>query len=319
MPRNSIKEYLSFSKNDRIALIVITVVIGITMLIPYLIKKNKPATVLTPQLAIAVKQLDSLKNNHFSNLKTNEPRNYPYYADKDASHTYTPKGTLFNFDPNTLDEVGFEKLGLRPKTIGIIINYRNKGGKFKTPEDLQKIYGLHPNEFKRLLPYISISNREPQQEYVHDNNTANRPTYNKEKASGYSAPKLIDINKADTTAWITLPGIGSKLANRIVNFRDKLGGFHSIEQVAETYALTDSVFQKIKARLILESGITKININTADIELIKTHPYIRYKYAQQIIAYRNANGPYKSIDDLQKIMTLEQADYIKMRPYLTVE
>ncbi|NJL77073.1 MAG: helix-hairpin-helix domain-containing protein, partial [Saprospiraceae bacterium] len=35
-------------------------------------------------------------------------------------------------------------------------------------------------------------------------------------------------------------------ANRIVKFREALGGFASVEQVAETYQLPDSTFQKIK-------------------------------------------------------------------------
>ncbi len=318
MPRKLIKDYLSFSKNDRVAIVVIICIIGTTMVVPYFFKKNNSITVLTPELEIAVKKLDSFdsrKTKHFS-IENNS--GYPYYADRDVEKKYTVKGSLFNFDPNTLDADGFKKLGLRPTTIGTIMNYRNKGGKFRTAGDLQKIYGLHPDEFERLQPYITIAGRQQPSMQENEKSVENRQNYTGEKPAAYTI-KFIDINKADTTAWIALPGIGSKLANRIVNFRNKLGGFHSIEQVAETYALPDSVFRKIKPRLILEPGITKININTADIELLKTHPYIRYNNARLIIAYRNANGPFKSTDALQNIMTLKQEDYIKMLPYLTVE
>ena len=55
----------------------------------------------------------------------------------------------------------------------------------------------------------------------------------------------IDINTADTSAFIALPGIGSKLANRIVSFRTKLGGFNSVEQIRKVYGLQDSVFMLI--------------------------------------------------------------------------
>ena len=54
----------------------------------------------------------------------------------------------------------------------------------------------------------------------------------------------VDINTADTTAFISLPGIGSKLAARIVNFRDKLGGFYSIDQVGETLAYLILLFKR---------------------------------------------------------------------------
>jgi DNA uptake protein ComE-like DNA-binding protein len=66
---------------------------------------------------------------------------------------------------------------------------------------------------------------------------------------------IIDINSADTTSFIALPGIGSKLAARIINFRDKLGGFYSVAQVGETFGLPDSTFQKIKQYLKLENTV----------------------------------------------------------------
>ena len=104
---------------------------------------------------------------------------------------------------------------------------------------------------------------------------------------------VIDINTADTSAFISLPGIGSKLAARIVNFRDKLGGFYSIDQVGETFGLPDSTFQKIKQYLKLENtSIKKININTATVDELKAHPYIKYSVANPIIAYRNEHGPF---------------------------
>ena len=131
---------------------------------------------------------------------------------------------------------------------------------------------------------------------------------------------VIDINTADTTAWIALPGIGNKLAARIVNFRDKLGGFYSIDQVAETYGLADSVFQPIKQYLKLENkSVKKININTATVDQLKTHPYIRYALANSIITYRNEHGIFPSVNDLRKIMAVTDNILNKVSPYLTVE
>jgi competence protein ComEA len=73
-----------------------------------------------------------------------------------------------------------------------------------------------------------------------------------------------------------LPGIGSKLSQRIIAFRNKLGGFYSVEQVGETYRLPDSTFQKIKPKLILgNNNVKQININAASIDEMKAHPYLR--------------------------------------------
>ena len=83
----------------------------------------------------------------------------------------------------------------------------------------------------------------------------------------------IDINLADTTAFIALPGIGSKLADRIVRFREKLGGFYSTEQIGEVYGLADSVFQKIRSLLLMKPfQVKKININTCNIAVSEKVP-----------------------------------------------
>ena len=104
---------------------------------------------------------------------------------------------------------------------------------------------------------------------------------------------------------------------RIVNFREKLGGFYSIEQVRETYGLPDSTYQKIKLNLKLDnSEVKKININNASVEDLKSHPYIRYNIANAIIAYRKEHGSFSAISDLKKIMIITDEVYQKIAPYL---
>ncbi len=129
---------------------------------------------------------------------------------------------------------------------------------FIKPEDIKKIWGINEELADKLIPYIRIEKKE----YA----AIEKPVYEKKT---YTA-SIIDINTADTTAFIALPGIGSKLAQRIVTFRDKLGGFYKIEQVGETFGLADSTFQKIKPRLVLNNSFVKqININTATLMNLK--------------------------------------------------
>ncbi|CAN5518310.1 hypothetical protein BH10BAC3_BH10BAC3_18350 [soil metagenome] len=131
-------------------------------------------------------------------------------------------------------------------------------------------------------------------------------------------PKSIDINQADTTVFIALPGIGSKLATRIVNYREKLHGFYSVEQVGEVFGLADSTFQKIKHWLVInDTVISKININTANSDDLKT-PYISYNLANAIYQYRLQHGSFSSLADLKKIMLVSDAVFNKIVPYLTI-
>jgi len=236
---------------------------------------------------------------------------YAYQYDR-SKETYASKmqGELFFFDPNKLSATEWKKLGLRDKTINTIENYLNKGGHFRKPEDLQKVYGLRSNEYERLAQYVKIESAP-----VVNVNKNEKEIPNESFTSRYS---VIDINAADTSAFISLPGIGSRLAARIVNFRDKLGGFYSVMQIGETFGLPDSTFQEIKQYLKLENVfIKKININTATVDELKAHPYIKWSIANPIVAYRNEHGAFSNIEDIKKVMAVTDEIYNKIAPYLT--
>ncbi len=314
-----VADYLSFTKKDRIGILLLLLVIAGVFLIPQTIPSNAPKAGVIEDTAWAasMKRLEQKTiDNDQQAFSENNSSNYQY----DRSQGYTQslaKGELFNFDPNTLSAEGWKKLGLREKTIHTIQNYLSKGGHFRKPEDLQRVYGLFPDEFERLAPFIKIEAAEKENSFT----GFAEKTPGKEAPVKNYAPRyfIADINSADTTALIALPGIGSKLAMRIINFRDKLGGFYSISQVGETFGLADSTFQKIKQYLKLESSsVKKININTATLDELKAHPYIKWSIANPIIAYRNEHGNFLNLEDLKKVMAVTDAIYQKMAPYLEV-
>lgn len=319
MSRKFLTGYFSFTRKERTGIMVILLLILLFTVLPFLFPyfiSHKPADHAAFEKIIATlkyKQADSSRTFEQRNYDENNSRHY-YPSTPKNYYSKEPAGELFYFDPNTLSAAGWKKLGIRDKTITTIKNYLAKGGKFKQPEDISKIWGLHEDEVLRLLPYVAIP-QETSFTYNEKKNTDSR-IYDKPKYS----TKPIDINIADTTAFIALPGIGSKLANRIINFRDKLGGFYKVEQVAETFALPDSTFQKIKDRLILSDPIVKkININTAAIDELKMHPYIRYNLANAIIQYRAQHGKFSATGDIKKIMMVTEEVYNKLVPYLSVE
>ena len=175
---------------------------------------------------------------------------------------------------------------------------------------------MFPNEYERIAPYIKIEPvSEPNKNFTGKLSPEIQPV--KTYASRYAD---VDINSADTTAFIALPGIGSKLAARIISFRDKLGGFYSVAQLGETFGLPDSTFQKIKQYLKLENtSVRKININKATIDELKAHPYIKYSLASPIVAYRNEHGAFAKVEDIKKVMLVTDDIYNKIAPYLIVQ
>lgn len=311
-----VKDYLTFTVKDRIGMLLLLILLVGVYLYPNFYRRQ-PQPVDT---ALINQELQGLRIYIDSSRSTSSYRNdddydFEYRPSRKNYHTKneSAKGELFEFDPNTLDAQGWKRLGLRDRTIETIMKFTGKGYKFRKPEDIKRIYGLRSEDADRLIPYIKITA---------EGNTPNAVSFASSTIStkpSVTAPRVIDVNLADTSALIALPGIGSKLAARIVSFREKLGGFISINQVGETYALPDSTFQKIKGRLACANPQLKtININTADVNALKAHPYLRWNLANAIVAYRQQHGDFRNVDDLKKINIITDDVYQKAAPYLTV-
>lgn len=63
----------------------------------------------------------------------------------------------------------------------------------------------------------------------------------------------------------------------------------------------------------------KVNINTADVAELDTLPGIGPGYAQRIVAYREQHGPFRTIEDLQKVPGIGPATFARVRDLITVE
>jgi competence ComEA-like helix-hairpin-helix protein len=232
-----------------------------------------------------------------------------------------PSPKVFDFDPNTADRAALLQLGLPPKTAATLIKYRQKGGKFYRKEDLKKIYGLPEKDYQRLEPYISIAAADEPGPEGTASISFNASEERKAIPVSYSspAPIKIDINQSTATDWQKLYGIGPVLSKRIVKFRDKLGGFSAVEQVAETFGLPDSTFQAIRPQLKFSPISKKIAINTASAEALQAHPYIQWSQANVMVAYRKEHGPYRRLEDLKKVIALNEDLIDRLAPYLSFE
>jgi DNA uptake protein ComE-like DNA-binding protein len=310
----SFKEYFNFTKKERHGIIYIVSIIFILIIVPFLFPfftKEEKIDFSEFEKEIAQLKIDSFSKKMNSK---NEEEYYNDYTPAYKKYEASKPAELFYFDPNTATASDWIKLGIKPRTAETIQKYISKGGKFYKAEDIKKIWGLSEKDAQRLIPYVSIKAFQNNSSYQEQNKTT-------EKAFGKKDfIQKVDINIADTSQFISLPGIGSKLSKRIISFREKLGGFYSIDQIAETYLLPDSTFQKIRPYLILNSSaIKKININAASVDEMKVHPYIRYQMANAIFQYRQQHGNFNSVEEMKKIMKVTDEFYNKVFPYLSAE
>ena len=89
-----------------------------------------------------------------------------------------------------------------------------------------------------------------------------------------------------------------------------------MEQIAETYGLPDSVYQKIAPYVKASPPPVKIGINQISIDSLARHPYISWKQAKVVINYRTHHGPYKTASDLAKVRILSKEKCDMITPYL---
>ena len=100
----------------------------------------------------------------------------------------------------------------------------------------------------------------------------------------------ININTATAAELKKLRGIGDKLSERIVKYRDRLGGFYGINQLKEVYGIKPEVFEKIRTQIYCEGSVRKINVNTATFKDLVHHPYLNYDEVKLIFQSRKKYG-----------------------------
>ena len=225
----------------------------------------------------------------------------------------------FIFNPNTASENELSLLGFPKYTIKTLLNYRSKGGKFKYKEDLLKVYGLKPEFYHHISSLIDLPEKKLAT-FSNDTPIINELKENTEikaKTPYISKSTLkFDINKADTSQLIKVKGIGKVFAQRIVKYRDALGGFYNLKQLSEVYGISPEALAELEKVALFESKPKTIKING---ESIAKHPYLSYQQIKIIKAYKTQHGNFNSISDLEKVKVLDSETIQKLSPYLVFD
>jgi len=302
-----LKEWFYFSKSDRIVILFLTLAAAVLLWsIITLSSDNTTPTITQTQRST-------------SNVQWREP-NVQHSTSNGASPTFNVQRSTFNvpqrfaFDPNTADSTSLLRLGLKPWQVRNIYKYRARGGIYRKPEDFAKLYGLTRKEYRELLPFIRISPDYLPAATMHqtaDNKQQQRDTLR--FPIKITEGQHIMLNTADTNQLKKVPGIGSYFAKKIVNYRQRLGGFYSENQLLE---IDNFPKESLKYFSLKGATVKKINLNKLSLNELKKHPYINFYQAQAITDYRRLRGQLTSLNDLRLLKDFPPEKIKQLEPYV---
>ena len=282
--KRELKNYFTFNKKERNGILLLSFVLLVLVVFyqfSYLLKTKQKTDFSDFKKAIA--ELDY--NNE--------------------SKEVVKEVSLFYFNPNTLDDQGWLARGLPEGKLKVLRNYQKSGGYFKQKEDLKRCFAIGDDFYNTIKEYVSIPKTKKPVTINHQPKTTNQ---------------IVELNRADSLTLIFIKGIGPFYAKQIINYRDELGGFLSFSQFAEIWGLEKLDVEKLQQQTTIDTlYIRKININLANIDELRNHPYLNYKEAKMIVNFRIQHGDFSSVKDIQKIKPISRELFRKIAPYLKVD
>lgn len=305
------KEYFSYSKSETRSNIAILVLLVISIFFRILIN-NWPFSAVSPdpiqlkEITEFVIALEEAESKEIALKQKVEKKPQPL-----TQKTISIKENKFllkYFDPNNAEMEELISIGINRNIAINIIRYRNAGGKFRKAEDIKKIYGMNDSIFNVIKGYILINQGDSKIKEI--------TLVEKDIVFQPENDVIVELNSTDTSGLKKVKGIGSVFAFRIIKYRDILGGFYSHEQLNEVFGMDSLKYRSLLNYTFIDTLlIKKININTVDESLLRSHPYINSHTARSISYYRKISGEIRSFEELKDNGVLSPEIYEKCKWY----
>lgn len=268
--------FLAFNKHQRSGLLILAVLIVIVQVAFFLVNSQtdfQPNSKHPQDLSAIQKKIDSLKSI--------EP----------------PKDTIYPFNPNYITDYKGYLLGMSLEEINRLHTFRALGKYVNSANEFQEVTQVSDS----LIEVISPSFKFP--EWINKNTKISSTSSQLEKSTFEKPIKKVNLNTADAEQLKKINGIGDKLSERIISFRNRLGGFLVDAQLYDVYGLDSVVVKRTldKFTVLTKPAIEKIDLNEATYDQLRSIVYINGKLAGKILDYRRINGTYKSLEELTKI------------------
>lgn len=229
---------------------------------------------------------------------------------KDNSNVYESqlkekKVNLFQFNPNTINQKEWEKLGFSPKQAVSIINFRNSGFQFKEKEDLKKLFVVDEEKYKQLESFVII----PKQKIIKEKEcyrilyiSSTEPVYEGLENLGqvYYKKEEIDYKYYSTSfeKW-------DQAHNYLTSIESK--GFEGafVTKLPCDFNCYPIRLKENKKKEIVKAKRKIVELNSADTTALKTLKGIGSYYAKSIVKYRDQLGGFYELNQLIEVYGID--------------
>ena len=269
----SLDVYLKISKPQKLSILIL---IGLVLLLQYVYYnyegvQEEVLDINSPHIIALQQYVDSLKQEE---LKTRRSK-------------------IFPFNPNFISDYRGYTLGMSLEEINKLHHYRAQDRWVNSVSDFKRVTGVSDSLLAIISPYFKFP------EWIRQS----KPNAFKQKKTILSFNEKEDLNVVTAKQLETVYGIGKKLSQRIIKYRQRIQGFFIDEQLNDVYGLKEEVISNILDRFTVKNKplIEKINVNTATASDLATLVYINFELAAEIVEYRTLHERFSSLEELKKI------------------
>jgi len=225
------------------------------------------------------------------------------------------KPIIYPFNPNYITDYKGYTLGMTNEEIDRLLKFRETNKWVNSAEEFQNVTKVSDSLLDVISPYFKfpdwVTNPKPKNVFAYQNNDSPK-----------SYDEKIDLNTATIIQLRKVNGIGEKLSERIINYRNKFDdGFIADVQLNDIYGLTPEVIERVLNQFTVKTPkqILKFNLNTVTRDQLVTIQHIDYELAYEIIEQRTLHDGYKSFEELTKVkgFPINKIEIIKL--YLTLD
>lgn len=295
---NSLKSHFVFNRSQRSGILFLVLLMTILMHVNYFYDFSSPdiMDIYSPEMKGLQKEIDSLR---LVEIETRKPKRYP-------------------FNPNYMTDFKAYTLGLSPQEFDRLKDFRTKNQWVNSVADFKRVTKVSDVVLAEISPLFKFP------EWVNQPKSRSNGFKQDGRHKGFTElpfNKKTDLNLATLSQLEKVSGIGKALSKRIIDYREKLGGFSDDVQLYGVWGLHQDVVKRTLHVFTVKTPKTvrPINLHKASASDIATIPGVSFDLAKEIWEFVVLRGRIESVSELEKIEGLSEAKLKLIQLYLSIE